>query len=216
MMNEEERGRCGEELAQSAACGSSAEASQGAGASKKPQAARPRRKWPIVAGCVAAVVAVAAAGFFVWHEQPGFCNAVCHVPMDNYVQGYFEDESLCANAHYREGATCLQCHEPKLDEQIAEGLAWIRGDFDVDEKGDIVKVGVTADEAMCAKSGCHDMDDVVVATEDWGGEQGVNPHKSHQGSPIDCANCHGVHKESNMYCNTCHDYETPQGWTNPA
>lgn len=179
-------------------------------------AKKKRRKWPIVLGCVAVVLAVGAAGFFVWHEQPGFCNAVCHVPMDNYVQGYFEDESLCANAHFQADTTCLQCHEPKIDEQIAEGLAWIRGDFAVDENGDIATVGVTADEKMCAQAGCHDMADVIAATQDWGGEPGVNPHESHQGSPIDCSNCHGVHKASNMYCNTCHDYETPQGWTNPA
>ena len=60
------------------------------------------------------------------------------------------------------------------------------------------------------------MQDVIAATQDWGGEEGVNPHDSHQGTPIDCSNCHGVHKASNMYCNTCHDYETPQGWTNPV
>ena len=56
----------------------------------------------------------------------------------------------------------------------------------------------------------------MAATQDWGGEEGVNPHDSHQGTPIDCSNCHGVHKASNMYCNTCHDYETPQGWTDPV
>ena len=59
-------------------------------ASKKTQAkqGRVRRKWPIAVGCVAAVIVLAAAGFFVWHEQPSFCNAICHVPMDNYVEGY--------------------------------------------------------------------------------------------------------------------------------
>lgn len=177
---------------------------------------RVRRRWLIAVGCVAAVVALAAAGFFVWHEQPSFCNAICHVPMDNYVEGYYEDETLCANAHYREGTTCLQCHEPKIDEQIAEGIAWVKGDFEVDERGDIATVGVTADEKMCATPECHDMQDVMAATQDWGGEEGVNPHDSHQGTPIDCSNCHGVHKASNMYCNTCHDYETPQGWTDPV
>lgn len=180
------------------------------------KAARVCKRWPIVLGGVAAVVAIAAAGFFVWHEQPSFCNAVCHEPMDNYVQGYFEDEALCANVHYKEGTTCLQCHEPKLDEQISEGIAWIRGDFELDEHGDIATVGVTADEKMCATPECHNMQDVMASTQDWGGEAGVNPHDSHQGTPIDCSNCHGVHRASNMYCNACHDYETPQGWTNPA
>ena len=188
---------------------------RGEGASGK-GAARPRRAWPIVAGCVCAVLVLAGAGFFVWHEQPSFCNAVCHVPMDNYVNGYYENEALGAHAHYRANTSCLDCHEPKIDEQIAEGIAWVRGDFEVDDAGDIAVVGVTADEKMCAKSGCHDMQDVIAATADWDGEAGVNPHESHQGSPIDCSNCHGVHTTSNMYCNACHDYQTPQGWTNPA
>ena len=42
---------------------------------------RPKRGW-IVAGAVAAVIVVAGAGFWVWHEQPSFCNAICHSPMD--------------------------------------------------------------------------------------------------------------------------------------
>ncbi len=180
------------------------------------RAARAKRKWPIVLGCAGVVAVLAGAGFFAWHEQPSFCNAVCHVPMDNYVDGYYENETLCANEHYRAGVSCLDCHEPKIDEQISEGIAWARGDFEVDAAGDIAAVGVTADEEMCAKSGCHDMQDAVAATADWGGDAGVNPHESHQGSPIDCSNCHGVHTASNMYCNACHDYRTPQGWTNPA
>lgn len=178
--------------------------------------AKTKKKWPIVVGCVVAILVLAGAGFFVWHQQPSFCNAICHVPMDNYVEGYYSNEALCANEHYRADASCLDCHEPKIDEQIAEGAAWVRGDFEVDENGDIATVGVTADEKMCARSGCHDMQDVVAATADWGGEAGVNPHESHQGAPIDCSNCHGVHKASNMYCNACHDYLTPEGWTNPA
>ena len=48
---------------------------------------RPKRGW-IVAGVVAAVIVVAGAGFWVWHEQPSFCNAICHSPMDYYVETY--------------------------------------------------------------------------------------------------------------------------------
>ncbi|MFR4804974.1 MAG: cytochrome c3 family protein [Eggerthellaceae bacterium] len=164
---------------------------------------RVRRRWPIAVGCVAAVVALAAAGFFVWHEQPSFCNAICHVPMDNYVEAITGRDALL-NAHYREGTTCLQCHEPKIDEQIAEGLPAKATGVD----SDIATVGVTADEKMCARR-CHDMQDVMAATQDWGGEEGVNPHVP-AGYAVDCSNCHGVHKASNMYA-TRHDYETPQG-----
>ena len=46
-----------------------------------------KRGW-IVAGVVAAVIVVAGVGFWVWHETPGFCDSVCHSPMDSYVETY--------------------------------------------------------------------------------------------------------------------------------
>ena len=182
----------------------------------EPRAARRHRRGPIAAAVVAAIVVVAGAGLWVWHEQPSFCNAVCHNPMDAYVEGYYGATETVAYAHQVEGVTCLQCHEAKLDDQIHEALAWASGDFATDEDGFITRVGVRSDEAMCATAGCHDFDEVVAATADWGGEPGVNPHDSHQGRAIDCSNCHGVHQESVMYCNTCHDYEVPEGWLEPA
>ncbi|MDU1389817.1 MAG: salivary glue protein Sgs-3, partial [Eggerthella sp.] len=42
------------------------------------------RKWPIVVGVVVVVLIAAGAGFWVWHEQPSFCAAICHTPMDEY------------------------------------------------------------------------------------------------------------------------------------
>lgn len=181
----------------------------------EPRRSGKRRRWPIVAGVVAVVVLVAGAGFWTWHEQPSFCNAICHEPMDNYVEGYYHDATLMANTHAQEGITCLECHEAKIEEQVTEGLSWVRGDFAVDEAGNLATVGVTADKQMCATAGCHDFDAVVAATENWGGEEGVNPHSSHQGTAIDCSNCHSAHGSSYMYCNTCHDYQVPNGWTNP-
>ena len=189
-----------------------ADAPEGGGRSAK---RRGRKRWPIAVCVAVAVLAAAGGGFWVWHEQPSFCSAVCHNPMDNYVDGYFNDASLLANAHERAGATCLECHEAKIDEQVAEGVAWVTGDFDTDEAGNIATKGVTADKGQCAQGGCHDWDVVVSATQDWGGETGVNPHASHQGEAIDCSNCHGVHGASYMYCNACHDYAVPAGWENP-
>lgn len=174
-----------------------------------------RYRWSLGVAAVVAVLAAAGGGFWAWHEQPSFCNAICHDPMDAYVAGYYEDATLLANMHERSDVTCLECHEAKLDEQVAEGISWMTGDFATDETGHITTRGVTADAKMCATSGCHDLDRVVAATQDWGGQPGVNPHSSHQGEAIDCSNCHGVHGSSNMYCNTCHDYKVPDGWENP-
>lgn len=181
----------------------------------EPAGRRRGRRWPIVVGVVAVVLVAAGAGFWVWHEQPGFCNAVCHDPMDAYVEGYYEDAALMANEHARADVTCLQCHEANIEEQVTEGLAWVRGDFATDESGHLTVQGVTADKKMCATGGCHDWEDVKAATEDWGGEAGVNPHASHQGEAIDCSNCHGAHGPSYMYCNACHDYDVPAGWESP-
>ena len=59
------------------------------------QAPSPKRKakrgW-IIGGVVAAVIVVAGAGFWVWHETPSFCNAICHSPMDSYVDTYYSGD----------------------------------------------------------------------------------------------------------------------------
>lgn len=199
---------------------SGAEAAPGSGTAGVPGGGtapkKGRKKWPIVVGVVAAVLIVAGAGFWVWHEQPSFCNAVCHDPMDAYVEGYYSDPSQMAYTHQTAGTTCLQCHEPKLDEQIGEALVWVRGDFSIDEEGKLTTVGVRSDANMCATSGCHDLEEVAAATENWGGEEGVNPHDSHQGYGLDCSSCHTAHGQSYLYCNTCHDFEVPEGWAVPT
>lgn len=186
------------------------------GAPEGRRAPKRAKRWPLVVGVVVVVLVAAGAGFWVWHEQSSFCNAICHEPMDNYVDGYYHDTTLMANAHERASVTCLECHEAKIDEQVAEGLAWVRGDYVTDEAGYLATVGVTADSQMCATAGCHDFDEVAATTENWGGEEGVNPHVSHQGIAIDCSNCHVAHGTSYLYCNTCHDYDVPAGWENPG
>ena len=47
-----------------------------------------KKKWPVVVGVVAVVIVAAGAGFWVWHEQPSFCAAICHTPMDAYLETY--------------------------------------------------------------------------------------------------------------------------------
>ena len=177
---------------------------------------RARKRWPVAVGAVAVVLLAAGAGFWVWHEQPSFCNAVCHEPMDAYVEGYYNDPAQMAYTHQVVGETCLGCHEPKLDEQLTEAAAWVSGDYAMGDDGMLATVGVRADAAMCTGSGCHDMAEVAGATQNWGGEEGANPHDSHQGYALDCSSCHTAHGQSIMYCNTCHDFEVPQGWAEPA
>lgn len=179
-----------------------------------------KRRWPIAVGVIAVTIVCAGAGFFVWHNQPSFCSAICHEPMDYYVEGYYSEaaqgHASLAAAHAREDVTCLQCHEATLEAQVNEGTAWISGAYAVNADGSLQPQLITADKKQCAVSGCHAWDDVVAATQDWDGQAGVNPHTSHQGEAIDCSNCHSVHGTSVMYCNTCHNYQVPAGWDAPA
>lgn len=105
---------------------------------------------PIVAAVIAvAVLAGAGSAFYVWHEQPSFCNAICHTPMDAYGKTYLDggqdkygnelDEaaksSMMSYAHGSlagdAAVTCLDCHVPTLEEQVSEGLGWISGNYSV-------------------------------------------------------------------------------------
>ncbi len=205
----------GAAAAQAEGHGASAGGHDGAAAAHAQAQPKKRRHWPIVVGVVLVVLVAAGAGFFVWHNQPSFCNAICHSPMDNYVNGYYEDSSLLANTHMKANVTCLECHEATISDQVNEACAYMSGDFSVDENGNILTVGVSADQSFCTNGACHNMDDVKAATANWGGEEGVNPHDSHQGT-LYCSDCHSVHGTSNLYCNACHDWKVPDGWTSAS
>lgn len=133
------------------------------------QAPSPKRKakrgW-IIGGVVAAVIVVAGAGFWVWHETPSFCNAICHSPMDSYVETYYSgDQGMLVTAHAEAGNNCLSCHEPVITEQVGEVMKWVADDYPMTADGAKLADGADmASEEFCAKSGCHDMDDVVAST----------------------------------------------------
>lgn len=105
---------------------------------------------PIAAVVVAiAVLVCAGSAFYVWHEQPSFCSAICHVPMDAYGKTYQDgnhdkygnelDEtaksSMLSYVHGSLGGdssvTCMGCHVPTLSEQISEGMGWVTGGYEV-------------------------------------------------------------------------------------
>ncbi len=118
---------------------------------KAPTANKGRKKTPIIVGVIAVVVVVAGAGFYVWHEQPSFCNAICHTPMDPILHTYeaqpgqastdkwgntVEDASgMLASVHRVAGEesgtsiVCVSCHVPSIGEQVSEGAQWLTGSF---------------------------------------------------------------------------------------
>ena len=197
-----------------------------------------KKKWPIVVGVVVVVLIAAGAGFWVWHEQPSFCNAICHTPMDPYLPTYeaepgqpatdkwgneVENASGMMAAVHRvskeeggAGTTCMGCHVPTIGEQLTEGMNWVTGNYinpleerDLDEL--VEARGLEDSDEFCLNEACHNLtrDDLIEATSDMGE---YNPHVAQHGE-ITCSNCHKAHRASVMYCTQCHsESEVPEGW----
>lgn len=194
-----------------------------------------KKKWPIVVGVVVVVLIAAGAGFWVWHEQPSFCNAICHTPMDPYLPTYEAEPGqpatdkwgnevadassmLAATHRAQEGTTCMGCHVPTLSEQISEGISWVTGNYVAPlEERDLDQLtearGLEGDQ-FCLNEACHNMtrDDLAEMTADMD----YNPHVAQHGE-IDCSECHKGHRASVDYCTQCHtESKLPAGWLTTA
>lgn len=190
-----------------------------------------KKKWPIIVGVVAVVVIAAGAGFWVWHEQPSFCNAICHTPMDPYLPTYEAEpgqasldkwgnevadaSGMMAATHRVEGKSCMSCHVPSIGEQVAEGMAWVSGNYysPLEERDleQLVEARGVDDDEFCLNASCHNLtrDDLIAATADKGE---YNPHVAQHGEQT-CSNCHKAHRASVNACTQCHsDAVVPDGW----
>ncbi|MDR0347312.1 MAG: cytochrome c3 family protein [Coriobacteriales bacterium] len=179
---------------------------------------KPKRGF-IILGVVTAVLIVAGVGGVIWHGTPEFCGAICHNPMGSYVDGYKSDDpTLLLTEHVKQGNECLDCHKATIGEQIQEAQVWLAGDF----KQPMEASGIGTRE-FCLE--CHDMDDIMEATDDYAGlyergisigfqglAKGLNPHRSHMEN-LQCGDCHQMHRPSVMQCNECHYVPLPEGWT---
>lgn len=213
----------------------------GSGSNDAKSPAVPKRKHAkkraVVWTVVAVVIVAVGVGFSVWHQQPSFCNAICHTPMDGYVTTYNEKagqagvdaygndisntSSMLVVTHKNAGLTCLDCHESNLGQQTSEGMKWIRGDYDfpLAERSleDLTSdVGNDYPDSFCLRSGCHDRlgissrSDLIVATS----SMARNPHSEEHGQ-VACSECHKAHRASTIYCSKCHSdaaNELPNGW----
>lgn len=178
---------------------------EAAGASPAPK--RRGRRTAVVAAVVAAILVVAGVGMWVWHEQPSFCGAICHTPMDNYLTTYESDlnspatdkwgnevadpHTMLAAYHGKLGNDCMDCHVPTLSEQIGEGAAWVAGNYNFPlverTASELTKAsGRDADE-LCLNEACHNLtrDDLYEKTADMGTYNPIGPiTKSWNAPPV--------------------------------
>lgn len=204
------------------------------GGAQAPSAKKPAKKrWPIVTGIVVAVVVVAGIGGLVWHNQPSFCNAICHTPMDGYLETYeaqsgqqatdkwgdtvSDASGMMASVHREKAdANCLSCHQPVLSEQVNEGMEWLSGNYyaPLEERDltDLVQARGVNSQQFCLNESCHNMtyDDLAQATSNMK----YNPHETHYDG-LECSDCHKAHRASVYYCTKCHadaEQDMPEGW----
>ncbi|MCL2632785.1 MAG: salivary glue protein Sgs-3 [Coriobacteriia bacterium] len=190
------------------------------------------------------VIAAAGSGAWIWHEQPSFCNAFCHVPMDEYYSTYIAEvgeptfdkygnavsdaSGMLAATHREAGEGCLDCHVPTIGEMVSEGLAWIPGSyyFPLSERSldELTAARKLENDEFCMNKKCHHVSsdgtaiDSREALEAATSDLAFNPHASVHGE-FDCADCHKAHRASVNICSSpgCHsDAIIPPGWLDVA
>jgi formate-dependent nitrite reductase cytochrome c552 subunit len=158
------------------------------------------KKIVLIVGIAGVVIVAAGVALWNYHEQPQFC-AICHI-MQPYLESW-ESPPLLAYAHAEENVTCLDCHEPTIQQQVEEGIKFVTNDYEnpLEER--------EFDQEWCLR--CHEhgsYEELAQRTE----ELELNPHESHYGE-MECSICHKVHGASEDYCAQCHDpVATGMGW----
>ena len=188
-------------------------------------ARRPKKRWPIVAGVAAAVVIVAGAAFWTWHEQPSFCASICHIPMDPYYVTYEQGaggvgydkyyhtvestQGMMAAVHRDADVTCMGCHVPQLSEQIGEGIGWASGGYTVYDTdmqttvlpqrtlADLTEARAIEDDAFCMNEQCHTAGTMPATRDDLQEATASGAGR----------NPHDRH-HGDMSCDTCHKAHT--------
>jgi len=157
---------------------------------------------------VVVIGGVAAVAAWKYHEQPQFCGT-CHI-MDPYLESW-QASDLGAHAHAVEDVTCLDCHEPTVQQQVDELVVYMQGDFEVPLKERDFGVEFCFD---CHVPNEHtSYEQIIERTKDFTDyvvPQQINPHDPHAGleemGPLKCIGCHQMHEESRLIngCDGCH------------
>jgi cytochrome c nitrite reductase small subunit len=146
---------------------------------------------------IVALIAVGLSGMALIHQSdinPNFC-ATCHVMQAN-VTSYLNSSNL-DHAHQQAGVACKNCHDYPVQAEIASGINFITGNYEMNTQGTLNKR--TYPDAMCLK--CHISQAHVAESTDF---LYKNPHSSHLGD-MPCSTCHISHGQQIDYCSSCHD-----------
>lgn len=133
-----------------------------------------------ITGVVVAAVAVVGVGMMVWHEQPSFCSAVCHIE-GTYVDNYMQEQGVAGTDKYGNDVSntnammavlhrntkttampeirCVECHEPNMVELAHDGMNFVTGNYTVPRNERSASALMSWDgktsESFCANENCH-------------------------------------------------------------
>lgn len=146
---------------------------------------------------IIALVVVGLGSMAVIHQSdtnPNFC-AVCHIMQPN-VSSYLTGNSM-DSVHQQAGVECKDCHDYPVPAEIASGVNYLIGNYEVNSQGALNKRKYS--DEMCLD--CHISQEHVAETTDF---LFRNPHNSHWGF-MECSACHISHGEQIDYCSSCHE-----------
>ncbi len=181
---------------------------------KKQRTPEQKKKRMVLFGASGLVVLALVVAGWIWHEQPSFCNAVCHAPMDRYVHDYYDKNNtnlIAAHGKQGDGITCLECHIPTIAQQLTEVKHWVGGTF----SDPLAKRNMGND--FCLNEHCHNV--TVDELRELTSNLSFNPHDWTYHGEQDCASCHRMHDVSVMSCASCHGEAKevmPETWITPA
>lgn len=163
-----------------------------------------RRVVFITIAMIVLIMVALGVGGWAYHEQPRFCSDLCHI-MNPYLESW-NGSDYGAGVHSAEGVTCLDCHEPTIQEQMNELLVFVKGDYTVPLEE------LEISDEFCYD--CHLLDEHENKEQvvERAAELERNPHESHLlGEEIGCSACHHMHKPSEDQCTKCHDAIASEG-----
>lgn len=195
-----------------------ADSAKGPAAKKK----RSRNKRLAIVGVVVVALAAVGVGMMVWHEQPSFCSAVCHIEGD-YVDNYMQEQGVAGTDKYGNEVTntnammavlhrntlatakpeirCVDCHVPNVAELAHDGMNFVTGNYPMprDERSasGLMSWDGKTGESFCANQNCH----VYLLGDD--GE--LSYDKLEKVTAADDFNPHEQHHENlSLECTDCH------------